>query len=444
VERQRKILIAKSAVVLAVIPVLIYAHAAGPDPRKTGAPGDTTCADAGCHGGGKINVGGGNVAVGFPNGLSYTPGVTQQITITITDSAAKVYGFQLTARLASNLVGGQAGDLNPLPGDSVFVLCDDGSLKSSSGCPAQFPVEFIEHNAPRTAKTFTVNWTPPATNVGNVGIYVAGNAANGNGQADPGDHIYTAKYTLTPATSQTKPAISAQNGVVNAASFQGGIAAGSWITIFGTNLSPTTRTWANSDSTGNSLPTQLDGVSVAIDGKPAAVFFISPTQLNVQVPDDSGAGLVQVQVTAPGGSSDAVTAQLQQFAPGFFQINGTPYVAAVHLDGAYVGKANLIAGGNFRPAQPGETILVYGTGFGATTPAVPAGQIFAGAAPLATQPTIQIGGAAASLSFAGLAGAGLYQFNVTIPSTAVTGDAPLTAQIGGVGTQTGLLVTVQQ
>ena len=163
-ERQRKILIAKSAVVLAAIPVLIYAHAAGPDPRNTGAPGDTTCADVGCHGGGKVNVGGGNVAVSFPNGLSYTPGVTQQLTVTITDSAAKVYGFQLTARLASNLANGQAGDLNPLPGDSVFVLCDDGSVKSSGApCPALFPVEFIEQTrrVPRKPSPSTGRRRPP-------------------------------------------------------------------------------------------------------------------------------------------------------------------------------------------------------------------------------------------------------------------------------------------
>lgn len=444
-EKERKIFAAKSAVLLAVIPALVYAYQFGPDPRKTGAPGDSTCAQAGCHGGGKVNVGGGKVEVSFPNGLTYTPGVTQRLTVTITDSQAKVYGFQLTARLDSKPASGQAGDLSPLPGDSVFVLCDDGSVKGSKSCPAQFPVQFIEHNAPRRTNTFTFDWTPPATDQGSISIYVAGNGANGNQQADPGDHIYMASYTLTPASgNQQKPAIAVQNGVVNAASFQAGIASGAWMTIFGANLASTTRIWGNGDFNGNLLPTQLDGVSVNIDGKPAAIYFISPGQINVQVPADDSVGPVQVQVITPQGTSDPATAQLQKFAPGFFLVSGTQYVAAVHQDGTYVGKPNLIPGGNFRPAQPGETILLYGTGFGATNPLVPTGQIFSGAAPLATAPTILIGGAAANVAFAGLAGAGLYQFNLTVPATAPDGDAAVAAQIGGQSTQPNIFVTIQK
>ena len=91
---------------------LIYGYASGPDPRYTGAPGDSdqACASLGCHTGTALNGGGGNVVVNFANGHTYAPGVQQTFNIVITDSAARVYGFQMTARLESNLAGGQAGD----------------------------------------------------------------------------------------------------------------------------------------------------------------------------------------------------------------------------------------------------------------------------------------------------------------------------------------------
>src|SRR5438552_9102190 len=178
----------------------ILAHSAGPDPRHTGAPGDDplACATAGCHVGTPLNGGGGKVAVNFENGLSYTPGAQYQtFTIVITDSAARVYGFQMTARLESNLANGQAGDFVVPPEPQQIVICDNSSFKTSKGCPATAPVQFIEHGAPFNTNTIKVKWTPPSTNVGNVHIYVAANAANGN-TTETGDHIYTASYVLTP------------------------------------------------------------------------------------------------------------------------------------------------------------------------------------------------------------------------------------------------------
>src|SRR5579864_1049763 len=91
---------------------LLWAHAAGPEPRHTGAPGDDqlACATAGCHVGTPLNGGGGNVVVNFANGLTYSPGAQQTFTIVVTDPTARVYGFQMTARLESDLANGQAGD----------------------------------------------------------------------------------------------------------------------------------------------------------------------------------------------------------------------------------------------------------------------------------------------------------------------------------------------
>src|SRR5260370_24884547 len=192
-----------SIAVLALLATFIYGHAAGPDARHTGGPGDDAlaCATSGCHTGPPINGGGGNVAVNFQNGLTYTPGVQQTFSLAVTDSKAKAYGFQMTARLESNLSNGQAGDFTA--GPQQLVLCDNGSLKGSKGCAQNSPVQFIEHSAPFSSNTISITWTPPASNVGNVRIYVAANAANHDGTS-LGDHIYTASYVFTPHSSGTR------------------------------------------------------------------------------------------------------------------------------------------------------------------------------------------------------------------------------------------------
>ena len=120
---------------------------------------------------------------------------------------------------------------------------------------------------------------------------------------------------LGQATAQGPVAITK---VLNAASFTAPIEAGSWVMIQGTDLAKDTRLWQSSDFNGNNLPTQLDGTSVTIDGIPAYVEYISPTQINVLAPADSTTGSVNVVVTNNGQASAPATAQLQTYAPAFF------------------------------------------------------------------------------------------------------------------------------
>jgi hypothetical protein len=112
--------------------------------------------------------------------------------------------------------------------------------------------------------------------------------------------------------------------VVNGASFQPGIEAGSWVTIKGANLANTFpgRNWRDDEVVNGNLPTSLDGVSVTIDGKPAFVYYISPTQINVQAPSDGATGAVSVVVTNNGSASAPATAQLQAAAPASFCFRG--------------------------------------------------------------------------------------------------------------------------
>ena len=232
-------------------------------------------------------------------------------------------------------------------------------------------------------------------------------------------------------------------GVSNGASFAPGIESGSWVSIFGTNLSATSRAWQTGDFSGNTLPTKLDGVSVTINGKSAAVWYISPGQLNVQAPGDSATGPVPVVVTNTYGTATG-TATLAPYAPGFFAIQGK-YPAAVHTDSVLVAPVgyfgNSVAS---RPAASGEVILLFGTGFGPTTPPVPAGQIFSGGAPLAdlTQLHMTIGGAPVTVQFAGMVAAGEYQFNVVVPKVG-DGDQAIVTTIAGFATQSGLSISVK-
>lgn len=446
-EKSKKIFAAKCAAVLSAIPIAIYGFASGPDPRKTGAPGDSICSEAGCHVG-TPNSGGGRVEITFPGGLTYTPGARQRLTVTVTDSAARVYGFQASARPQSNESNGQAGRFEPAD-SSTFVLCQEGSPRPSGGnCRDTAPLEFIEHNQPRTTNTFSFDWTPPATDVGPVRFFVAANAANGNGQ-NTGDRIYTANFTLTPTASSSKPAFRQENPVVVASTTSPTITSGAWLEIFGSNLAPTTRTWRDNEIVDGKLPTELDGVRVTIDNKPAFVFFISPAQVNVLSPGGLGAGPVQVRVTTrDGGESDAITVMAQSLSPAFLRFspeNGR-YPAAVHIDGTFLGKTDLFQGAVVtRPARPGDRILLFGTGFGATDPAVTPGEVTRGAPVLTTPARILIGDQQATIEFQGLAPnlASLYQFNVVVPDVP-NGDQTVVAEVGSVRTQTNLFITVQR
>ena len=232
-------------------------------------------------------------------------------------------------------------------------------------------------------------------------------------------------------------------GVSNSASGVPAVESGSWVSIYGTGLSETTRSWQASDSSGNNLPTTLDNVSVQINGKPAAISYISPGLVNVQAPTDTATGTVPVVVTNSVGTASG-TATLAVYAPAFFTFQAK-YAAAVHnSDGFFVAPAAYLGSTVLStPAQSGEPIQIYATGLGPTTPAVPAGQLVATAAPVAdlTKLKVTIGGAAATVQYAGIVSPGLYQVNLIVPQVA-NGDQPIVATIGGVSSQTGLFIPI--
>ena len=241
-----------------------------------------------------------------------------------------------------------------------------------------------------------------------------------------------------------KPAIKA---VVNGATFQPGISPGSWVTISGVDLSPTTRQWQTKDFVGNRLPTQLDGVSATIGGRACYVSYISASQINCLAGDTALTGQVDVQVSGPNGPSDVFRAQFNTYTPALFVWPGLtyvpPYVIAHTPDGAYLGRPGMVAGLTTRPARPGDTITVYGTGFGPTQPDTPSDASGFQPAVLATPATFSIGGVGAQVLWAGKVGAGVYQFNLAVPAGVSTGDLGVTASIGAVSSPATALAVVK-
>jgi uncharacterized protein (TIGR03437 family) len=240
------------------------------------------------------------------------------------------------------------------------------------------------------------------------------------------------------------PAIAASGGVLNGASFQPGISSGSWITISGTNLSSKTDTWNNSIVKG-ALPMTLDGVSVMVGGEPAYIEYISATQINAVAPSVP-AGTVPVTVTNANGTSQAVTAQLTAEQPAFFQW-GT-YAVATRQNFSLAVKNGTFAGTTTVAAAPGDVIILWGTGFGPTSPAAPAGVETPSTTTYntATAVSVTVGGKPATVYGAALAPgyAGLYQIAIQIPASLANGDYPVVATINGAQSPSTTLITVQQ
>jgi uncharacterized protein (TIGR03437 family) len=454
--KKTKFITTKIVLMAAAVPILIHAYATGPIPGVTGAPGDMTCIQSGCHTG-TANSGPGSVKILLPSGNTgtYTPGQSMQIMVQLTDSTKGAFGFQLTARSGSNGLT-QAGDFSTTDANTQ-VICPDSSTKANGKlCPSQFPIEYIEHTyagflASQTGKgtyTYSFSWTPPASaSTGNVTMYVAGNAGLAGQDVQTPTDVYLSKMVLMPATTNPNAPTITANGVVPVFSSATTIQPTSWISIYGTNLATSTALW-----TGN-FPTTLGGASVTIDGKSGYLYYASPTQINLQAPSDTATGSVPVVVTTPNGSVTS-TVTLAQYGPSFSLLDAT-HVAGIILrsdgSGAYgggtydiVGPTGSSLGYKTVAAKAGDSLVLFGVGFGPTNPAVAAAaQPPAGGAVTTGPVSLLINNKNVTPAFSGLTSAGLFQFNLTVPAGAGTGDVSLSAMVGGVTTPAGVVVSLQ-
>lgn len=235
------------------------------------------------------------------------------------------------------------------------------------------------------------------------------------------------------------------DGIVNGASFLPGITPNGWATIQGSGLSEKTATWDNSIVNGR-LPTSLEGVSVTIDGVPAYIAYVSPTQINLLVPD-VGVGPKVVVVTAPSGTTTSFTVVSRLYDPAFFAWPGSQPVSS-RQDYTYAARSGTFPSLPTAPAKPGEVLILWGVGFGPTSPPIPFGIQVPTTATYSTTipPLVTINGVRATVYGAALAPgfAGLYQVAIEVPLSLADGDWPILATIGGITSPTGVRLSVRR
>jgi uncharacterized protein (TIGR03437 family) len=211
------------------------------------------------------------------------------------------------------------------------------------------------------------------------------------------------------------------DAIVNAAGFQPGpVAPGSIVSVFGSNLAPSVATAQTLP-----LPTSLGGTSIRINGVPSPIYYVSPTQINAQIPYEVSAGPATVILSVGLNVLPPVALTIQPSAPGLFML-GQDRALVQNQDGSLNGPGH--------PATPGSIVTAYLTGQGPLDLPVPSGSA-ASSDPLigaAARVTAMIGGQNAEVTFAGMAPGmvGVFQVNLRIPVFA-PGDYRLAVGVGG-------------
>jgi uncharacterized protein (TIGR03437 family) len=294
-------------------------------------------------------------------------------------------------------------------GDSMYKW----SLSSGTLPPGLSLTGNVISGTPTTAGRFTF------------GITVSDTAA----QPQTAKDSFTVNISQVPTIASVQDAESALKTVVP----------GEWIAIYGSNLAGTTRIWGDSDfANGNGLPVSLDGVSVQFDGKAAAVYYVSPGQVDVQAPS-SITGFTTVTLTYNGFKSNGMVVPVVQYAPSLFNYSGgsVVYAASTHADGTPVGHSSVL-GPPATESRPGETIVLYVNGL---APSV-SGTIITTPLPYVSPVSVTVGGENAMVVYAGLVAAGQYQVNITLPNELATGDLLIRIQTQGPSSPAGVYLPV--
>jgi uncharacterized protein (TIGR03437 family) len=229
------------------------------------------------------------------------------------------------------------------------------------------------------------------------------------------------------------------------------IAPASWMVIYGVNLATTrSQTWTSADFNGNLAPRSLGGTNVTVAGIQAYVFYVSPAQVDVQVPSGVPSGPQPVVVTTAGGSSLAYTINVNAVEPGLlapasFIISGNHHVLAQFSNTSTYVLPVSIAGLETARARPGDPITLYGIGFGAVTPDIPAGELVQIANNLQLPFGITFATVSATVNYSGLVPSivGLYQFNVVVPNVAASDTVPVAFTLNGVAGTQNLVIAIQ-
>jgi len=426
---QLKLAIISAFTALAIIYGLsgrpVGAFAEGPPAARTGAPGELICAD--CHFGHAVNSGPGVLTLtGLP--ANYAPNQEVTLTVTLTQAQRARYGFEATALDDS---GRQAG---------TIIVADTVRTQLTSAAVGGNLRSYIEHTfagvSPSGANqgSWMFKWRAPSTSVGRVTFYVAGNAANGDNNLT-GDFIYSLNVSTQPQVSLPPVA------TVSAASFNGpSLASAEIVAAFGNNLADGEQVAA-----ALPLPTQLGGTQVEVKDsanieRAAPLFFVSPTQVNYQIPPGTALGAATITIIKDHVAVGSGSAQIAAIAPGLFTANadgkGVPAAFALRVKADLTQTNEPVA--QFDAAQNKFVALPLDLGpdLGANSDQVflvlfGTGIRFNGGL---AGITATIGGVDAQVTFAGAQGGfvGLDQVNLRLPrSLAGRGDVDLVLKVDG-------------
>jgi len=313
------------------------------------------------------------------------------------------------ALLVGNFTDGRINAFNATTGALL------GSLNDTNGTPIAIP------------GLWSLNFGGGAQSEDSGTLYITAGIGGGPNNDPVESHGLLASIQAAPSFLIS----GIQNG---ASSIAGPIAPNTWVQIKGNGLSATT---ATGQATSSSLATGVNGVVITVNGTAVPLNFVSNTQVNFLVPSEVPLGPAQIQITNNGLISAALTVNVEPLAPGFFTLGTSPttgniYIAAEHANGTLIGPPSIIKGAT--PAEPGETIVLFATGFGSD---LSSGGV------LVVPPTIAIDGFAADVNFAGVVGPGLYQFNLVVPTTITRGhDALVVGLTANYETQSNAFLTI--
>jgi uncharacterized protein (TIGR03437 family) len=381
--------------------------------------------------GGSVAVSGGTAVVGAFNKNSYRGAAyvfaqsgtawTQQQELTAADGAAGDYFARSVAVSGGTAVIG-AYQQNGAQG-AAYVFTQSGTAWTQQ-------------------QELTASDGAANDNFGDSVSLSGGTALIGAAGHTVGSNAYQGAAYAIVATGPIIAGVAVSGGGVN-------IAQNAWTEIYGANLAPSSAasglTWSTAPSFASGvMPTSLDGVSVTVNGIPAYIYYISPTQINVLTPLDSTVGPVAVVVNNGTTTTAAYTANLQAVSPGFLRFGDFIHIVAQHADWTFVGPVSLsVPGYTFTPAVPGEVIVLYGDGFGLPVTTLTAGSMYQSGA-LPEYPQITIGGVASTVQYAAVISPGLYQINVLVPTVPSSGDNQVIATYGGVSSPTGAMIPVAE
>jgi len=286
--------------------------------------------------------------------------------------------------------------------------------------------------APGDGCTIQVSFVPMAVGIRTASLYIAGNINAG-----------TSAVSLSGTGVATGPVPTIQ-AIVDSWGYTAGIAPGLWVTIGDTNLAGPPQTW-NLDGV-QELPLALGDTMVTFNGVPAALLYVSATQINALVPASVAAGAVQVVAQVNGVNSNSFTITAQPVHPAVYA-PPTADGSSFFVTAALAGTATLVGNGAtdprvVRPVYPGDTLDLYMIGLGATLDPSKfiTDQVFAGAFPLSASVTASVGGEPANVIFAGLTSPGLYLVRIVVPSDLSAGAQALQVSAGGIQPRPSLIL----